>query len=65
MSSSGNYFTPESGSSEANPDSSAETNDPVVLTARIRRRRLSKGEVKHLLARRYGSLTDFSQVVAT
>ena len=36
----------------------------AVLNKTIRRPKLGEKEVKNLLARRYGSLTDFSQVVA-
>ena len=35
-----------------------------MLNKTIRRPKLGEKEVKNLLARRYGSLTDFSQVVA-
>ena len=64
MSSSSNYFTPVNQSSVTSNDESTESR-PTKLTKYIRRPRLSKAQVQHLIARRYGSLHDFSQVVAT
>ena len=55
------YFTPEQGSSESFSTSSSKL---PQLTKCVRRPKLNRKMVMNLLARRYGSLHDFSQVVA-
>ena len=37
----------------------------IPLVRRVKRPRLSEKQVMHVLLRRYGSLTDFSNVIAT
>ena len=63
MSSSDAYFTPASASAASEATSSAASTAPIILK-RLRRPTLSKAVVLHLVARRYGSITDFSQIVA-
>ena len=63
MSATSSDLTPASSSEEASRTTDA-TQAPVHLTSYIRRSRLSRPQVMHLIARRYGSLHDFSQVVA-
>ena len=60
MSSSQSYYTPASLSSAEGESTSS---SKPLLTKCVRRQRLTEKMVKNLLARRYGSLTDFSQVV--
>ena len=60
MSSSQSYYTPLSQSSEEGESTSS---SKPLLNKCVRRQRLNEKMIKTLLARRYGSLTDFSQVV--
>ena len=62
-SSSQDYFTPESHSASEGRSRSTTASYPL-LTKSIRRPRLQEKMVKNLLARRYGSLHDFSKVIA-
>ena len=44
---------------------SGSTHSQKKVVKRIKRKRLTEAQVKHLLLRRYGSVTDFSQPIAT
>ena len=63
MSSSPDYFTPPSHSVSEGESGSTDSSAPQ-LNKSIRRPRLQEKMVKNLIARRYGSLHDFSRVVA-
>ena len=62
MSDSQSYFTPPSHSFDSSNDTSTASNIRPLLNKGVRRPRLSEKMVKNLVARRYGSLHDFSQV---
>ena len=64
MTSSQDYFTPPCESSPSQEVSRSAASRPPVLNKCIRRPRLDRKMIANLLARRYGSLTDFSKVVA-
>ena len=62
MSSSANYSTPDSNSSDSSNYNSSQSKVPLIKGC-IRRNRLSKAQVLHLVFRRYGSLDDFSKPI--
>ena len=62
MSDSQDYFTPVSQLSEEEASRSTASKAPL-LNKSVRRQRLNEKMIKNLLARRYGSLHDFSKIV--
>ena len=62
MSDSQDYFTPESSNRASSMHSVPVSVPPLNKT--IRRPRLNEKVIRNLVARRYGSLHDFSRVVA-
>ena len=64
MTSSEEYFTPNQSSPDSSAIATSTSISRPVLNKCIRRPRLERKMIRNLLARRYGSLHDFSKVVA-